>query len=116
MIDRIVASYMKEMPNSLRSKVNRDLERVGMDGNIRFRTVGKAINTIHGVLGEYGIDISEVLSAHRFSRDSGTTSIDLEYRNEDDPYSPVPIRNSVLFFQWHKFVETDTVEVVAYLS
>lgn len=103
-----------KLESTIRRQANQALIRKGLDGNGRFQKIGQALSTAFRVLGEFGIDPDEVLSADRHRAPSGTWPIRLAFSNPNDSFSPVPIRNSVLHFAW-----TDLggkFEVVAYLS
>jgi hypothetical protein len=102
------------LDRAVRQQANKALIRKGLDGNGRFTKIGQALGVAFRVLGEFGIDPDEVLSADRHRAPSGTWPIQLAFSNPEDSFSPVPIRNSVLHFAW-----TDLggkFEVVAYLS
>jgi hypothetical protein len=98
-----------------RECINEDLRAAGLDGNWRFRSPGYALNEIAGVLANYGIEWDEVLSAWRFRGDSGHTLIHLACSNPDDPFSPTPVENTALSFQWYKH-GPDRYEALAYLG
>lgn len=101
--------------HSARVLINDDLISKGFDGNHRFRSVSDALATAQTVLAEHGIEVDEVLSAHRFRGQSGHTLITLAFTNREDLFSPRSIENAGLAFAWHVF-QTGRVEAVAYVS
>lgn len=117
---KLAQKFMDEKPNltlghKTKSQANERLMDAGMDGNARFKSVGKALSEAFRVLESYHIEPDQIFSAHDFNHPKGTRSIDLAFSNLDDPYSPMPIANSSLFFSWHELMP-DKYEVVAYLS
>lgn len=98
-----------------RAMINESLVRAGLDGNGRFRSVGMALSAASDVLDDYGLEPDEVLSAWKFSGPSGHTQIRVAESNRNDPFSPVPIENSVLAFSWHQLAE-GRWEAIAYMS
>jgi hypothetical protein len=96
---------------STRQKANKALRRKGFDGNDRFKNHGEAINVAFSVLADFGIESDEVIQASRLR----TRGIYLAFSNPDDPFSPVPISNSVLHFSWTE-MDNGRYEVIAYLS
>jgi hypothetical protein len=105
-----------KLATSLKSKINKDLIKAGLDGNGRFRKVGEAINVASGVLQKHGLEEDDVFSADRFRGDSGTANFHMAFTNTEDPFSPEPITNSMLAVQWHFFAETSRYEVLMYMS
>ena len=113
----ITATRGERLDSGVRRKINADLVRRGMDGNGRFRKIGEALGVISEVIGKHGLEPDTVFSADYFRRDDGQQSFDLAFSNPSDPFSPVPVSNSMLVIQWHKFVDTTgNYEIVAYLS
>lgn len=98
-----------------RAMINESLVRAGLDGNGRFRSVGMALSAASDVLDDYGLEPDEVLSAWKFSGPSGHTQIRVAESNRNDPFSPVPVENSVLAFSWHQLAE-GRWEAIAYMS
>lgn len=119
-VDRLTTRWIQagietgKLDRSVRQQANRDLIRKGLDGNGRFTKIGQALGVAFRVLGAYGIDPDEVLSADRHRAEAGTWPIRLAFSNPEDSFSPVSIKNSVLHFAWTKL--GDRYEVVAYLS
>ena len=106
----------ERLDRSLRQKINRAMERKGLDGNGRFRKPEEGYSRAVDVMQEHGIELDEVVSSHLFSpRPSGTVKADIALTNEADRFSPVSITNSMLYLQYTE-VSDDRFEVVAYLS
>lgn|GEM_PF-4058099 len=95
--------------------VNEALHEAGFDGNKRFKSVTHALSDAQGVLAGFEIEPDQVLSAYEFKRKSGTASIYLAFSNLKDPFSPTPIENAAMFFQWHE-LSSGKFEAVAYVS
>jgi hypothetical protein len=95
-----------------RRKANAALAKAGLDGNKRFPKVANAMNAAWKALDDFGLEPDA--SNPYISGDGGSFSQGLRWTNEDDPYSPTDIANSVLYIQWAK-LETGH-EVVGYLS
>lgn len=100
---------------NVRSEANDDLIQAGMDGNGRFKSVGLALSMACKVLEKYNIEPNQVFSAWEFKKPKGISSIELAFSNPGDPFSPMPIINSNLYFSWYELMP-DKYEVVAYLS
>ncbi len=100
--------------NKTRLEANERLVEVGMDGNGRFRSVGLALSRAFKVLEDYSIEPNQVFSAWEFKKPKGVASIELAFSTED-PFSPMPINNTNLYFSWYELMP-DKYEVVAYLS
>jgi hypothetical protein len=106
----------ERLDRSLRQKINRAMERKGLDGNGRFRKPEEGYSRAVDVMQEHGIELDEVVSSHLFSpRPSGTVTADIALTNEADRFSPVSLSNSMLYLQYTE-VSDDRFEVVAYLS
>ncbi len=106
----------ERLDRNLRQKINRAMEKKGLDGNGRFRKPQEGYSRAVDVMQEHGIELDEVVSSHLFSpRPSGTVKADLAFTNEADRFSPVSITNSMLYLQYTE-VSDDRFEVVAYLS
>ena len=97
-------------------KVNQDLTKAGLDGNGRFRRIGEAIGAIAKVLGRHGLEEDDVFNVDLFRGNDGRRTFAIAYSNPDDPFSPESVGNSMLVIQWHRFEETDQLEVISYLS
>lgn len=119
-VDRLAYRWMRagfengKLDSSVRRAANADLVRAGLDGNGRFTKVGQALTAAFDVLGKYGIEPDETLSAHRHSQPQGTWPIHVAFSNPSDSFSPVSIQNSVLHFAWTDL--GNRFDVVAYLS
>lgn len=100
---------------SVRRQANQALRQAGLDGNGRFLKIGQALNAAFRALQPFGIEPDEVLSADRHRQPSGSWPIHVAFSNPDDSFSPMPIRNSVLFFTWTA-LDDRGFDVVAYLS
>lgn len=97
-------------------------KKVGLDGNGRFESIGKALNFVSKIMEDFvvkgekvSLQLEDVMSADHFREDSGHRSFRLAYSNPEDSFSPVSISNSMLVFTW-TLLEPDRYEVVAYLS
>lgn len=110
-----VAGVTQKLPSSLRQKINGDLSRHGLDGNIRFRSVGEGLARIGSVLSQYGIEWDDTMNSHLFMGNEGRRTLDIAFTNQEDSFSPIPISNSMVALSWYK-TETDKYEVTAYLS
>lgn len=112
------------MTPKIRSEFGRRAKHVGLDGNGRFPSIGRALNAIHGILQEeydvgggvkMSMELDDVPSADLFRGDEGSRTLHLAFKTED-PFSPLPIPNSMLVISWHYIRERDNYEVLAYLS
>lgn len=103
------------LDNSTRQKVNADLMKKGLDGNLAFQRIGQALNVIAEVLQDAGLEQAEVFSASRFMGDDGRANFDIALSNPTDAFSPTDITNSMLAVTWHKH-DSGRYEVIAYLS
>lgn len=112
---RMAANPEAKLDKQDRAMINESLVRAGLDGNGRFRSVGMALSAASDVLDDYGLEPDEVLSAWKFSGPSGHTQIRVAESNRNDPFSPVPVENSVLAFSWHQLAE-GRWEALAYMS
>ena len=117
---RIVRKVLKRLAagdrldRTMRQSINKKLVRIGFGGAKRFRSMGQATNEMWDVLEEYGIEQGQVVSAGLFRDDTGSVSLDMAFKTPGDPFSPVKIKNSVLFVQWTKLERG--YEVIAYAS
>jgi hypothetical protein len=106
----------ERLDRSLRQKINKAMERKGLDGNGRFRKPEEGYSRAVEVMQDHGIELDEVVSSHLFNpRPSGTVKADIALTNEADRFSPVSLSNSILYLQYTE-VSDDRFEVVAYLS
>jgi len=112
------------MKHEERKKINKEFIKAGLDGNGRFKKIDHGISKINEILAEHDFELDEVTSSDRFKEDSGRQEFKLARKKHKDPYSPIPIKNSVIAFSWHLMHEkkiTDTVkektyEILAYVS
>ena len=107
-----------------RKKINDMMRKAGLDGNDYVNKVDKGIQRINEVLAKNGFELDEVTSSDRFKEDSGREQFKFARKNPKDPYSPIPIKNSIIVFTWHLMNErkiTDSVseksfEILSYVS
>lgn len=90
----------KRLETPLRVRVNKAFEKAGLDGNGRFPSNGRAINAIHGVMSDHGIEEDGIFSGDIWKQASGERTMDIAFSNADDPFSPTKISNSLLAVQW----------------
>lgn len=109
------AAQTARIKPTLRSKVNRELVKAGLDGNGRFEKPGLALAAAGNVLMDNGIEFDEAVHAGRLMGDEGHTTVRLAFSNQADMFSPIQIQNSVLMLTWYKHDEYK-YESVAYLS
>jgi len=112
---RLAANPEAKLDKRDRAAISKSLVRAGLDGNGRFRSVGMALSAASGVLGDHGLEPDEVLSAWKFQGQSGSTQIRVARINPNDPFSPMPVKNSALAFSWHQHGEGKW-EALAYMS
>jgi hypothetical protein len=105
-----------QLPKTVRTSLNAMLEKAGFDGNGRFISIGAALNRVMGVLAAQKIELSEPTTAHSFSGPKGSRTLYIEFHNNDDPFSPIPIGNSSLSFSWYELAKNGPYEVIAYLG
>jgi hypothetical protein len=98
----------------IRQGINEALVSNGFDGNGRFRSLGEAVNRIHGILSESAIEIADIVDAWGLVGDKGHKTYNLQFIT-DDPFRPEEIRNSMLVFSWY-FHGEESYEVLVYLS
>lgn len=119
----VMAAGAKITPK-IKTEFGRRAKKLGLDGNGRFPSIGRAINAIHGALEEeydlgggvkVSMELDDIPSADLFRGDEGSRTLHLAFKT-DDPFSPNPIGNSMLSISWHYIKETDKYEVLAYLS
>lgn len=103
------------LDSNVKRSVSRDFQRAGLDGNGSFQEVGDGIRAAFDVLEKYGIDPDTVLNSHLFMGDHGRRTLEIAFHNPVDPFSPVPIKNSVLVFSWY-CRESGNFEILCYLS
>lgn len=119
-LKQILTEGSVTLPANTRSKVNRTLIKAGLDGNGRFESIGSLLGIISGCLELHGIQVSDVFSADRFRETSKHQTFHLEFSNPQDPFSPIPINNSLLSLSYNidknAYRGGKTVDAVAYLS
>lgn len=98
----------------VRSKINEALMSNGYDGNLRFRSMGEAINGIHGLLTDFSIEIADVVTASDLQPQQGHKTYNLQFIT-NDPMSPDEIKNAMIALSWFTHGE-ESYEVVAYVS
>jgi hypothetical protein len=104
----------KKLTPSIRNKIAKDLKKVGLDGNGRFRKPEEGYSKAVDVLGKYGIELDGIPDSHRFKGDKGSVTVDLAWSNKEDPFSPVSM-NSMLAVSFYK-LEDNRFEVLAYIT
>ena len=98
-----------------RDKIFEKFKKAGLDGNGRFEKAQLGYAKASKILGKFGIEPGEVVSAGRFRADSGHTAIELAWSNKNDPFSPEQIEDFMLAISWTKLGKYK-YEVIAYLS
>lgn len=101
------------MPKATRETLNSALSGAGFDGNVRFLSLSAAISKAADVLNTQNISIAwtfDVLG------EKGNRLIDLHLINQDDSFSPIPIKNTAISFSWYRFGDKGPYEIIAYLS
>lgn len=99
---------------SERRAINKDLNRRGLDGNARFRSMGQVAGEVAGVLRTHGVEVDEVITADRFRHSTGSTAFRVAHSNPDEPMAPQQITNSMVALQWTEL--KSGYEVIAYMS
>lgn len=105
----------KKVTPKLRSQINDKLDAKGFGGRERWRTPGNALAEAFEVLSQFGIESDEIVHSFALRNPSGTMNLQIAWTNNDDPFSPQPIRDAALFFTWTVLRE-GYVESVAYIS
>jgi hypothetical protein len=104
-----------KLDSKLKRLANAYMFQDGLDGNGRFRKATDGYNLALKILGDFGIELGEIVSSHLFSPDSNTLKIDLAFTNPADSFSPVSITNSMLHLSYTR-LDNDRFEVLAYLT
>jgi hypothetical protein len=112
---KFAALQTVKLTQAIKSKVNRELEKAGLDGNGRFEKPGLALSAIGNVLSANGIEFDEITNAHSLMGDKGRVTVDIAMTNQEDPFSPTSIRGTMVAMSWTKLGEYN-YEAVAYLS
>ncbi len=106
--------------NSLKRKINKDLESAGFGGKKKFRKIGDALAVALKVLNKHGLEQDEVLSTDKFrshNKDGvmgGRTFIKVAASDPKNAFAPVPIPTTGLAMSWTELGKN--VEVIAYMS
>jgi len=98
-----------------RRPIMQALKKKGLDGNGRFEKPERGYAAAVGVLGDFGIELDDIPSSHLFRPDSNIFTVHIAYSDKTDPFSPVPIKNSMLSISFTKLLERK-YEVLAYLT
>lgn len=106
--------------NKLRTRVNKELVRHGLDGNGKFERAESGYSTAVEILARFDIELGEVVSSHLFNqtRDGnpqGQFNVDLAFTNHEDSFSPELITNSMLALSYYRRA-SGTFEVLARLT
>jgi hypothetical protein len=112
--DRTASASVK-LDSKTRADINHDLIRAGLDGNGRFKAPGYAHGVAGDVLEKYGYEFAGILSGWDTREDAKVLSLDIAKKTPDDPFSPVPVSNTALYFSYTKLADR-RYEVVAYLG
>lgn len=87
----------------------------GLDGNVRFSSIGQALTVLHEILGGMSMELASITSADLFRDGAGRRVFDLAFQTED-PFGPNPISNSRVVFTWYYFEERDNYEIVVHFT
>lgn len=113
---RIGATKAKDkLDPSTRSKINRELNRAGLDGNRPFDKAQQGYSEAVEVLRTFGIELDDYINSMLFTRTEGRTTMRLAFSNSEDSFSPIPILNTMLVFAFYQ-KESGRFEVTAYVS
>jgi hypothetical protein len=94
---------------------NAAMSRKGLDGNGRFLKATSGYALALEILGEFGIELGEVVDSHMFSPESNTLNIHLAFTNPANSFSSVSITNSMLHLSYTR-LDNGKFEVLAYLT
>jgi len=114
LVEAVKAKPKKKKISAIRSKVTAKFKQAGLDGNGRFRKAQDGYAKALDVLGDFGVELDDVVSSHLFNVDAGRVSVSLAW-STDDPFSPVSIGREMLIVSWTK-MDNGRFEVLAYLS
>jgi len=103
------------LSESERQLVNSLFRNAGLDGNGRFQSIGQALNRISEILASRRIEPADVFAADIFKFTSPPHNFGIAYANIEDPFSPLPISNSMLSVSWYER-ESGTWEILAQLT
>lgn len=99
---------------ALKREINKQLIREGFGGSGRWRKPEQGYAKALEVLSKFDIELDTVVSSHLFNRPQGFITVDVAFTNEEDPFSPESISNSILRLDW-----TDVgngYEIIGYMS
>jgi len=113
---KVANRYQKRLDRKLKSLINRSFERIGLDGNSRFKTPQQGYSRAVDLMGEYGIELGDIPDPFDFKhRPTGSVRVDVAFTNQEDIFSPYAITNSMLIIQYTE-LRDDVFEVIAYMS
>lgn len=98
----------------IRQQINRKFNANGLDGNGRFIKAEHGYAKAVDLMADFGLEIADIVDSWKFRQDSGTINIPVAFKTED-PFSPMPISNSMLVVAFHRLA-VDSYEVLAYMS
>lgn len=102
------------LTRATRNKIATRFGKEGLDGNGRFRKPQHGYMIAIEILREFGVEMDTVVSSHVFNGSEGGTRIHLAFTNREDPFSPTPIKNSLLILTFHDLGAS--FEVLCYMS
>lgn len=94
------------LDRSTQTAINKDLSRIGLDGNGRFRKPGEALGVASKVLGSYGIEFLDPFT--QVFNSEGRSAAHLVKDGD-------VITNTMFAYQWTE-IAPGRYEVTAYLS
>jgi len=119
---RVAARYVRRrayetrrLDRKTQQAVNQDLIRAGLDGNMYFDKPQRGWAKAFDVLAYHGLEPDQVVHADTFRQDNGRTSVDIAFKS-DDPFTPIPVTNSMPTMQWGLAGDRGRYDFVAYLS
>lgn len=122
-VNRVVDRFLNRFASLPPAKVDqrtkttviRAMKSKGLDGNGRFEKPERGYSAALDVLGDFGIEMDEVVNSFLFKPDSNFLTIRIAFSNKADPFSPTSIVNSRLAISYTKLAE-NKYEVLAYLT
>jgi len=120
---RVPGGRMTRLDPSLRRKINQRLVHVGLDESRTFPKPETIYSLAVQTVGEFGIDLESNINPFVFvdrskpdgKADQGHTTLLLEWRNRENPFSPLPLNNSMLVFTFVR-MPSGNFAGTAYLS
>jgi len=118
------SSFFKFAENRLdpkiKQKINQEFIRAGLDGNGRFEKPGKILNTIAGVLGRFGFEITDTQDLYSFPENrkeniNKSLRINLSAPQES-PMSPGPEVSDSQVYVSYQMLEPYKYEAVVYMT